>query len=145
MGHKYLKNIISDFDSKMCVPNTEIKSESKKRRKRYKKQRKKYRFDERETWSMDFTLACWIYEHFKYYVEKAPVDLTFHHFNIEILAKEDPVEMKEIEVNQQEAINYVLEYFEYYFTEEDVNLSRAILYYECAMRIVAKLMSAMWW
>ena len=146
MGHKYLKDIIPYFDSEMCIPNAEIESEeSKERRERFKKQREEYGFDERETWAMDFTLACWIYEHFKYYVERVPIDLTFHHFNIEILINEDPVERKEIEVNQQEAINYVLEYFEHYLTEEDVCSDRAILYYECAMRIVAKLMPAMWW
>ena len=55
MGHKYLKELgISDD---MCVPNTDYK-DTEGRDERFKKQRKKFGFDERETWAMDFTLAC---------------------------------------------------------------------------------------
>lgn len=144
--HKYLEGVLSKdyLTNGMCVPNASIAAgySTKKRKKKLKKQRKKYGFDERETWSMDFTLACWIYERFKWYEKHAPVDLTCHKFDIEVLVKDDPIEVEEKTVTQEQAIEYVFKYFEYYFKHDE---DKEFIYYDYAMRIVTKIMPAMWW
>ena len=139
MKRKYLKDIIKYKSSYMCVPLAKLND--KKRNKKWKKQRKKYGFDERETWSMDFTLACWIYEHFKWYIDNAPIDMSFHTFKINVIDEDDSLRVEEKNVTQLEAINYVLKYLEYYF----IYSNDAFEYYQAALRIVAEIMPAMWW
>lgn len=144
MNHKYLKKLNFTKDDWYCVPNAKLgKGKAKKK---WEKQRKKYGFDLRETYAMDFTLACWIYEHFKWYVDEAPIDLTFHKFDIKIIDFIEGIDSepryKDVRVTQKEAINYVFEYFEYYFSHE---WEDEYYYYITAMEIVAKIMPAMWW
>lgn len=145
MGHKYLDKIpFFTKNDKICFPNAKIKKNDK-RKKIWKKERKKYGFDNRETYSMDFTLACWIYEHFKWFLDNVPIDLTLHKLDIEVIVNEndDSLKTEVRKVSQKEAIEYVLRYFEYYFKETFSD--RGDQYHICAMRIVAELMPFMWW
>lgn len=41
----------------------------------WKQERKKYGFDERDTWSLDYTLVCLVYERLKMYREIAAVEM----------------------------------------------------------------------
>ena len=141
MAHKFL-NKIGIKSTETCIFNTEEKDVS--RNNRFKKQRKKYGFDERETWSMDYTLACWIYEHFMLYKEINCVDLTFYKFNIP--KWNDEILDEKIEVTQEEAINLVLEHIEFFLINEDFDREEeADNRFKYALIIMAEIMPAMWW
>ena len=78
-----------------------------KRQKEWKKQRKKYGFDERETWSLDFSFHLWLYERLKMYKKIAPIDMTYHKFMF-----------KDKEYNQGEMIDMMLDRLEYSFRKD---------------------------
>ena len=66
MNHKYLLEVFSE--DKIPFPfNQESYSE----------------FDERDTYDLSFTLACWLYERLRFFQEGTCVDLNFHTFNID--------------------------------------------------------------
>ena len=46
------------------------------RNQKWKKEAEEYGFDERETWNLDFTFFCWLYERLKKYKEVSPADLS---------------------------------------------------------------------
>lgn len=147
MSHKYL-NDIGIKSNDVCIFNTE--SIDKDRQKRFKKQRKKYGFDERETWSMDYTIATWLYSHFKGYKKYTSkiIDLTYHKFDIPRWDKENNIISDElIEVNQKEAINIVIKNIKFYLKYSD-DLDKAdiaIKKFEYAFRIIGIIAPAMWW
>lgn len=152
MAHKYLNKIGISSDEP-CIFNTEHKyaidcgEKHNYLIKRLKRQRKKHSFDERETWSMDFTLASWIYEHFMMYKKIACVDLTLHKFNIYKWDNEKKEILNEkIEVNQIEAINLVLNNIKFYLTNNDTEKEiEASDRFKYAFYIIAEIMPAMWW
>lgn len=77
MAHKYLEDIIN-------IENTPYGwSKNTGRDVMWKKQRETCGFDERETWSLDATFFCWLYERLIMFKEVAGIDLTFHKFNIQ--------------------------------------------------------------
>ena len=49
-----------------------------KRQFKWAKERRKYGFDSRETWSLDYTFALWIYERLMMYKEVNCIDTDFH-------------------------------------------------------------------
>ena len=68
MNHKYLLEVFSE--DKIPFPfNQESYSD----------------FDERDTYSLDSTLVCWLYERLRFFQEKASkmVDFDFHTFDID--------------------------------------------------------------
>ena len=71
MAHKYLENILpkgkTPYDFEF---NDEIRNQ------KWEKEREQYGFDERETWNLDFTFFCWLYEHLRKYKAVSPVDLS---------------------------------------------------------------------
>jgi hypothetical protein len=149
MSHKYL-NDIGIKSNDVCIFNTESIDKDKNRQKRFKKQRKEYGFDERETWSMDYTMATWIYSHFKAYKEYASkiVNLTYHKFNIPEWNEEENVISNEmIEINQEEAIDIVIKNIKFYLKySDDLNKGDiAIKKFEYAFRIIGIIAPAMWW
>jgi hypothetical protein len=94
---------------------------------------------------MDFTLACWIYSHFKWYKEFASktIDLTYHKFDIPQWNGE--IIEQTITVNQEEAIDIVIDNLEYYLLSEEVNDEEiAFKKYQYALRIVSIIIPAMW-
>lgn len=150
MSHKYLNDIGIKSDN-VCIFNTEAIDTDRDRQKRFKKQRKKYGFDERETWVMDYTMATWIYSHFKAYKKYAPriVDLTDDKFDIPKWDKEENIISDEmIKVNQKEAINIVIKNIKFYLKYNDGDLNKAktaIKKLEYAFRIIGIIAPAMWW
>ena len=167
MAHKYLNKIGIKSDNP-CVFNSE---DTKDRRiKLFKKQRKIYGFDERETWSMDFTLATWLYEHLKAYKHFTICDLEYHTFDIPVLCPltQDELEFEDgynfpnrytkevVETHtQRESINYMIDYLAHYLVKDrnetfDPAYSmeaeiRGFEYYQCALKIYTAVCGAMWW
>ena len=71
MSHKYLENILP----KGKTPY-DFECDDEIRNQKWEKEREQYGFDERETWNLDFTFFCWLYERLRKYKEVSPVDLT---------------------------------------------------------------------
>lgn len=67
MGHKYLQRL---FKEKKNFPYPYNLDDSND-------------FDERETYSLDYTMIAWLYEHLKYFQEKASKVFDFHTFAID--------------------------------------------------------------
>ena len=65
MSHKYLLEVFSE--NEIPFPFNQ-KSYSK--------------FDERDTYSLNFTLVCWLYERLRFFQEGTCIDLNFWKFNI---------------------------------------------------------------
>ena len=71
MAHKYLENILPKGKSPY-----DFECDDEIRNQKWEKEREQYGFDERETWNLDFTFFCWLYERLKKYKEVSPVDLS---------------------------------------------------------------------
>ena len=70
---KYLEEIgINNFPEKW---------ESDTRQKEWDEQRHIYGFDERDTWSLDYSFYLWLYERTKMFLEVASIDLNCHKFD----------------------------------------------------------------
>lgn len=164
--HYYLNKLGIKSDDP-CIFNTGNRQYSQKR---YKKERLKHGFDSRELWSMEYTSACWLYEHIKLYKKIAGkiVDLNFHTFEIPVFYEipEDELEYNNINLpkkclqlqietrTQLEAINLIIQYLEFYLkdddTEEDLdkinkNEQMSYEYLQGAFRIYAVILPSMWW
>ena len=48
--------------------------------KKWAEQREIYGFDVRETWNMDVSFYCWLYERLMMYLEVCDIDLTYREF-----------------------------------------------------------------
>lgn len=66
MKHKYLRELFQN--GKLPFPYSEENYHD---------------FDERDTFSMDYTLVAWIYECLRFFKEETPIDLTYHIFDID--------------------------------------------------------------
>ena len=106
------------------------------RNKHWKKQRKRYGFDDRETWSLDYTFIIWVYERFNMYKDKAGdiVDLDYHKFTID-----------GIEYTQREIIDKILDICEF-IMKADVWITKNYeeKYNELLM-LFGKVIHTMWW
>ena len=71
MSHKYLENILQKGKSPY-----DFERDDEIRNQKWKKEAEEYGFDERETWNLDFTFFCWLYERLKKYKEVSPADLS---------------------------------------------------------------------
>lgn len=96
MGHKYIEDIINIERSPygFC-------GEQDRRQTQWKEQKSIYGFDERETWSLDYTFFCWLYERLKMYKNINIVDTSFH-----------KVEYKGQTLTQQECMDKIIDYCE---------------------------------
>lgn len=78
MGRKYLEelNIKDEFPWEW--------NKNDDRQKYWEEQRKEYGFDERDTWSLDYTMDLLLYERLCMYKEYVTgfIDLTFHKFTL---------------------------------------------------------------
>lgn len=165
MAHKYL-NKLGIKSTEICIFNTE----KDKHNKRWKIERKKYGFDTRETYSMDYTSATWLYEHLKVYKKVNICDLSYHKFNIPVLhdIPESEIDKKDVnyryttevieERTQDEAIALIIDYLEQYllkdkhygkgnydFEKFSKIEKRAYEALKCAFKIYAEIIPAMWW
>ena len=71
MAHKYLNDILPKGKSPY-----DFECDDEIRNQKWKKEAEEYGFDERETWNLDFTFFCWLYERLKKYKEVSPADLS---------------------------------------------------------------------
>ena len=71
MSHKYLENILPKGKSPY-----DFECDDEIRNQKWKKEAEEYGFDERETWNLNFTFFCWLYERLKKYKEVSPADLS---------------------------------------------------------------------
>ena len=154
-NHYYLNKIGIDSNSTSVFNSTDKRNGiSTGRTARFREQRKTYGFDEKETWNLNYTYITWLYSHLKFYLDYACVDLTFYKFKVPILTerkkrkKEDSF-YKEVtkELTQEDAIKLVLEYMEFYLSEnysfeEEVKQIEKV---KCALKIVAEIFPALWW
>ena len=147
--NKYNKKLVSvrnitKLDNGCCMPNTlDTKCKGKKR---LLKQRKKYRFDERETWNMDYTSLVWLYEHIKMFLDIGGkiVDLDYP------LLDEDKREFSEKENLDFNSKREVLEYICHLIEQWD-RLCDDTVTIDCwepaqqAIRLYAMILPGMWW
>lgn len=103
------------------------------------KQKIKYGFTSRETWDLDYTFYCWLYERLRMYMDEAKdeVDLTFHkHY------------FKGKEYTEEELLNQLINRLKYYFKVSDCTLlleREDKEYIEEIGKIWAILLPSMWW
>lgn len=150
MAHKYL-NKIGVKSTEPCVFNTDGR-EKNKRQKRFDKERKIYGFDSRETWSMDYTLATWLYEHLSWYLHNAPINMEFHKIEVPLMPERDEngnwKESPEKTVTQKKAIKMVLKHLKYYIKNEDLWTDNGIVaekHLDLALDITRRLIRLLWW
>ncbi len=141
--HQYLKPLNIELNG--IVDSRSFKDKKDSRSDDWKIQRKKYGFDERETWDLDFTMSCWIYEHLKMFKAVNPIATEKEKFLIPIL-QEDLTEKME-ERNLEEVLDIVCEGLEGYILANDQILrSNAVISKaKNAYKILAIVFPALWW
>lgn len=109
MISKYLKNLGL---KKEDLPQGWGTDSDDKRQKKWKKEREEYGFDNRETWSLDYTFKLWLYERLSMYNEVAPnvIDTSFHKY-----------EFRGEQITFQDCIDKMLEGLKIDLTVEDYN------------------------
>ena len=127
--------------------------ENESRKELFESQRAELGFDERETWDLRYTSACWLYQHIKLYKELGGqiVDLTFYKFKFQ----ED--DGSEVELTQVQAIDKILELLETFIkyenksgiwedldkeNEEELNAQKCLCK---AFKMYGEIIPAMWW
>lgn len=164
MPHKYLNEIGIKSDYSAIFNTEEMDNE---RQEYFIKQRQIHSFDERETWSMDYTFATWLYEHLQAYKEFAQdiIDLEFNTFLIPVLY--DIPENKLIYVNESktivqqymyeiveehtelEAIDIMIDYLKKYLTDtysDDWKEDQIkIEYLQGTIGVLKEVIPALWW
>lgn len=132
------------------VVNSIIFSEedNQERDARFKSQRSIYGFDERETWDLRYSSACWLYQHLKLYKDLGGqvIDLSFYKFRLE--------DMNE-ELSQGDVIDIIIELLENFlkyenrsgiqesFNDDEEEVVQSNL--RKAFKMYGEIVSAMWW
>lgn len=131
MGRKYLDELGVDYEYL-------TRQEKSERGFRWENQKKEYGFDERETWGLDFTFYCWLYERLSKYLEVADpvVDLNYHKFTF-----------KDKEYTQKQMIEMMLNRLVFYFQHDmDYDLKESDYNYVMEIpQIWAIVLPHMWW
>lgn len=143
--HAYL-NAIGIKSSDPCVFASTDKSDD--RQPRFAEERAIHSFDSRETWSLDYTLATWLYEHLCTYKEYAGqiVDLSYHKVKVRRLriTKKGNVKTESAVMSEEEAVDLACDYLRRSLTEAWDDVLR-LEYEAAALRIVEKLLPVLWW
>ena len=142
--HAYLNDIgIKSTDS--CIFQSYGDMDS--RREIFEEERRNHSFDSRETWSLDYTLSCWLYEHLMMYRHKAgqKIDLTYNSVDIERIKirKNGKVRRKTVRVSEKKAISIACKYLRKALMSDDDD--HVVEYEKAALRIVAELVPYLWW
>lgn len=143
--HKYL-NAIGVKSTNSCVfCSTDVDDE---RMPRFARERREHSFDSRETWSLDYTLATWLYEHLMFYKEIADetTDLSFHQFDVPtiMVSEEGGFQTETRHVTEGEAIDLACEYLRKAVATDWADDSDT--YWEqAALRIVTEILPTLWW
>ena len=128
MAHKYLENILPKGKSPY-----DFECDDEIRNQKWEKEREQYGFDERETWNLDFTFFCWLYEHLRKYKEVSPVDLTCKIIKVNNEEK-NLGEWIDIMINNAEALILLDMY-----SEENIKLA------EFTIEIFKQTIFYLWW
>lgn len=141
--HKYL-NELGIASTESCIFNTHDVSDS--RMKQFKKERKKHSFDSRETWSLDYTLATWLYEHLMFFKEIDEEELTQYQLEIEKITIDDDstISVETTPVNGLEAAETACEYLRESLTCSFTD-SRRVDYEKAALAVVSEMLPILWW
>lgn len=167
--HKYLNDLGVKSDE-VGIFNTENKDDDSERWQRFQEERKEHSFDSRETWSMDYTSATWLYEHLRVYKDWADkvIDLDAIEFDIPILYRipdgkleyrdgySFPVKFLESKIErktQKETIDIMCEYLKNFLLDKELDTDKEVAicdmlsyeYLQGAFRIYAEVISSMWW
>lgn len=143
--HAYL-NALGIKSTEACIFNSTDDTDS--RQKMFRRERRVHSFDSRETWSLDYTLATWLYEHLMMYKDYADdvVDLSYHVFKTEKthVTKKGHVKTKKVALTEGEAVDLACKYLRRSLTC-DWGDYRRIAYEQAALRIVTDVLPALWW
>ena len=96
--------------------------------------RETYGFDERETWSLDSTFMCWLYERLMMFKEVNHIDLDFHKFNI-----------NGKEMTQRECIDKIIENCKIYIQNRYIDDELAYNLKNETLEIWKGCIHSMWW
>ena len=94
MGHKYIQDILGeDYNNNIIFSENTFKNKDK-RNKEFKQQIKVYGFSEVETWALDYTIDCILYERLMMYMDTAPkiINMDYYKFDIPVLYPTDQKE-----------------------------------------------------
>ena len=149
--HAYL-NAIGIKSTESCIFASH--EDDDERQPRFDRERASHSFDSRETWSLDYTLATWLYEHLMMYQDIACIDLEFWKFDVKVpktgkggkpkTNKEGRIKCRKKTVTEGEAIRIACECIRKSLTSEwDDDLRDE--YLRVALRIVAEILPALWW
>jgi len=127
---KYLKDLGILEDN---TPQGWNKDDS--RQERWIKEREIYGFDEKETWSMDFTFKLWLYERLSMYNEVNGIDTSFHKYEF----KGDTITFQECIDRMLDGLKIELTTDEYRRTEEQKEKV------EDVVNIFALCLPSLWW
>ena len=83
------------------------------RQEEWERDRKVYGFDERETWSLDYTFKIWLYERLSMYNEVNIIDTTYRKYSF-----------KDKEITFQDCIDRILEGLKLDLTLDDYDSKR---------------------
>lgn len=143
--HRFL-NEIGVESSDPCVFNST--DDTDERMGRFIEERKEHSFDSRETWSLDYTLATWLYEHLMFYKEIADetTDLSFHRFDVPRVSFTNTGVMQTeiVEMSEGEAIDLACSYLRKSIRETSF-ASHSSEYTQAALRVVAQILPSLWW
>ena len=128
MAHKYLENILPKGKSPY-----DFYYDDEIRNQKWEREIEEYGFSERETWNLDFTFFCWLYERLKRYKEVNCVDLTRK--IVKVNNKEKNLgEWIDIMINNSEALILLDMY-----SEENIKLA------EFTIEIFKQTIFYLWW
>lgn len=101
----------------------------------WENQRKEYGCDERETWSLDYSFALWLYPRLKMYNEVNIINTTYHNF-----------EYNGSTLTMQQCIDKILEGLEIYLTVDDFKRTQDDLGKITDSRMLfAIILGSLWW
>lgn len=110
-------------------------NEDDQRQSRWAQERETYGFDERETWSLNYSFRLWLYERLKRFVDVCCFNLEYHKF-----------EYQGKEYSQRQMIDMMLERLEFSFKPEHNDLDdEQFRYVNEIGKIWATVLPAMWW
>ena len=128
MAHKYLNDILP----KGKTPY-DFHYDDEVRNQKWRKEVEEYGFDERETWNLDFTFFCWLYERLRKYKEVSFADLT--HKIVKVNNEEKNLgKWLDIMINNAEALILLDMY-----SEENIKLA------EFTIEIFKQTIFYLWW
>ena len=128
MAHKYLESLLPKGKSPY-----DFECDDEVRNQKWESERLEYGFDERETWNLDFTVFCWLYERLMKYKEISPVDLNCKIVKVNNEEK-NLDEWLDIMINNAEALILLDMY-----SEENIKLA------EVTIEIFKQTIFYLWW